>query len=481
MTTSITNHIWEAVLNDSVISMKIVHNSSLPAKDEYLVKADGFGVFLCGGKTSINAAMDHYRTVKERVKHLSADRLEYIINGAIYLTLAGAKLFANGSKCEYAKQHRADVISSLEAKISELRIDHVSEACGSDDASGITDRAGGNANNVEHDDVEEHDAAFPIDKMVDLDIKKHNVYRESRMDLEKILPLIQTKNELELIHVKNLNKEQLHLEDEQLIREAKRVKLALMIDPVYRAEQREIAERQRNDDAKRKAKEEDDNNAKKAIKQESARRAAATRKQNAAVALRAKISKEYKGATTDSERHELEPSLDLALRFFFPDAEKRLDYIVSMSCAAAAASISTLTMANGREVGAYTIKVDGLAFKYYVGKSTNIGARIESHINHTAAECTKLNTGVKRLKLSMAGTGNCLDAWERAETLSMMYMHGIGNVRGWIYNTTVLSPADKANAFINICAWKDLCNCCGNKGHFATNCQGTAMAAWTLR
>ena len=74
----------------------------------------------------------------------------------------------------------------------------------------------------------------------------------------------------------------------------------------------------------------------------------------------------------------------------------------------------------------------------------------------------------------------CLDQWERLETLERMYKHGVEKVRGWIYNTPVMSSNQREDATQQICAYKKLCSKCGRMGHFAAACYANAKAAWML-
>ncbi len=72
-----------------------------------------------------------------------------------------------------------------------------------------------------------------------------------------------------------------------------------------------------------------------------------------------------------------------------------------------------------------------------------------------------------------------LESWERNETLFRMKIHGVDNVRGWMFTSSVLSDDDKDSAFRQICEKFDLCRKCGREGHFADSCYATTRADFT--
>ena len=112
---------------------------------------------------------------------------------------------------------------------------------------------------------------------------------------------------------------------------------------------------------------------------------------------------------------------------------------------------------------------------YYVGKSDNVRARIGEHLAGTGAVCTREfgPTSVRVSPLTKGSTAD-LEAWERDETLELMYVHGIDKVRGWVFASSwaKLNQVEHEMAWRQICARKDLCYMCGEKGHFGTQCKG---------
>jgi hypothetical protein len=116
--------------------------------------------------------------------------------------------------------------------------------------------------------------------------------------------------------------------------------------------------------------------------------------------------------------------------------------------------------------GVYVLLVQNNEF--YVGKSTDIEARIEQHINGEG--CSFIQEVVKRVYTQTP----CMrdwESWERAETLHWMHLHGISKVRGWMFTTPKLTTNQKKDAFRQICEKYDYCRTCGQPGHFMTDCR----------
>ena len=114
---------------------------------------------------------------------------------------------------------------------------------------------------------------------------------------------------------------------------------------------------------------------------------------------------------------------------------------------------------------------------FYVGKSTNIEERIKQHssVNGGGATCAK---GFKRRVPTTTPCQTDAESWERTETLSLMYKHGIGRVRGWFYTSPDFSVVQKEHAFQQVCEKFDLCRTCGTLGHFASDCIGGGRAGF---
>jgi predicted GIY-YIG superfamily endonuclease len=117
---------------------------------------------------------------------------------------------------------------------------------------------------------------------------------------------------------------------------------------------------------------------------------------------------------------------------------------------------------------------DGL---YYVGKSTNIEARLRQHRSDGVA-FTKTMDAFQRIQPLTNGSTTDLESWERNETLQRMHRHGIDNVRGWMFTTVELSDEQRMDAFKQVCEKFDLCRTCGRGSHFVANCFANTKATW---
>jgi hypothetical protein len=104
--------------------------------------------------------------------------------------------------------------------------------------------------------------------------------------------------------------------------------------------------------------------------------------------------------------------------------------------------------------------------KYYVGKTKNAGFRLDSHFNSEGSAWTKKYKPIKVEKL----ISNCDDYDEDKYTRIYMDKYGVDNVRGGSFVQVKLNDNTKEalNKMSN--GTKDLCFKCGEKGHFAINC-----------
>ena len=130
----------------------------------------------------------------------------------------------------------------------------------------------------------------------------------------------------------------------------------------------------------------------------------------------------------------------------------------------------------GQGAGIYVLKTPGGL--YYVGKSNNIDARIQEHRSGGGAHCLNGASFQEVTPLVTSGSASDLESWERNETLQRMKMHGIENVRGWMFTETTLSVERYQSAFHQICEKFDLCRRCGRASHFAQRCFATSVDAW---
>ena len=114
--------------------------------------------------------------------------------------------------------------------------------------------------------------------------------------------------------------------------------------------------------------------------------------------------------------------------------------------------------------------------KIYVGKSENIPERIN---DHKMGDGTRfLGQNLQRIAPETTPIPSDLESWERNETLTRMYKHGIENVRGWMFTTKRLSDDQRQYAFSQICEKFDLCRKCGRDSHFVDSCFAKSKADW---
>ena len=118
---------------------------------------------------------------------------------------------------------------------------------------------------------------------------------------------------------------------------------------------------------------------------------------------------------------------------------------------------------------------------FYVGKSNNINARIQEHRSGLGAACLDGSSFQVVTHLLTSGNTADLESWERNETLQRMMVHGIENVRGWMFTSKNLSDKDRENAFTQICEKFELCRRCGRNSHFADRCFAKTRDVWAGR
>lgn len=106
---------------------------------------------------------------------------------------------------------------------------------------------------------------------------------------------------------------------------------------------------------------------------------------------------------------------------------------------------------------------------YYVGKTTNMPARLAEHRTKGDFEVLKPET---------PGSAMDLESWERNETLHRMLKHGVDKVRGWMFTSRRLSESNLQDIFAQICEKYDLCRRCGRATHFASGCYARTRAPW---
>jgi predicted GIY-YIG superfamily endonuclease len=112
----------------------------------------------------------------------------------------------------------------------------------------------------------------------------------------------------------------------------------------------------------------------------------------------------------------------------------------------------------------YTLQLEEQ--KYYIGKTNNPQFRLNSHFNSTGSEWTKKYKPIKVLEL----ISNCDDYDEDKYTIKYMKNYGINNVRGGSFCQFKLCEENKKTLKQMISGTTDKCFICGEKGHFAKQC-----------
>ena len=166
----------------------------------------------------------------------------------------------------------------------------------------------------------------------------------------------------------------------------------------------------------------------------------------------------------------IEPTLSDLLQHRYKDEAARANFIKSLAATKGKQSIEY--------AGVYTLKMQGMPFKYYVGSSQTVMARIAQHTRGEGAVCTNGATLIEQLPLVTIGSIECIDDWERGETLTLMYTMGINQVRGWRYAQRELTDQQKEDIIGNICSRNTLCHRCGFGSHMISNCRARRSSFW---
>lgn len=119
-------------------------------------------------------------------------------------------------------------------------------------------------------------------------------------------------------------------------------------------------------------------------------------------------------------------------------------------------------------MGIYVLKLSH--GKFYVGRSNDIATRIDAHMNGRGSYWTrkyKVEKVLHPLK-KIHGDDNLA---EQAETIARMKLHGIDNVRGWLFTMMELGPEHRRMIDMLMTENDDLCRKCGQKGHYIMQCK----------
>lgn len=105
---------------------------------------------------------------------------------------------------------------------------------------------------------------------------------------------------------------------------------------------------------------------------------------------------------------------------------------------------------------------------YYVGKSSNVNSRLNSHYSGNGSYWTKIHPPIEGNPLELI---EYTPYSELAKTLEYMDRYGIDSVRGSIYCRKNLSDEQRREIESHLRAEKNLCYQCGGR-HFVSDCRG---------
>jgi cellular nucleic acid-binding protein len=122
----------------------------------------------------------------------------------------------------------------------------------------------------------------------------------------------------------------------------------------------------------------------------------------------------------------------------------------------------------------YVLRLEG--GHYYIGKSDNIAARYQQHLNGKGSAWTK-----KYPPVSLVTTIEGASPFDEDKiTKEYMVKYGIDNVRGGSYVQIELSPFHMDALNMEIRGASDLCTQCGRAGHFVKDCYATTDVSGNL-
>tara|TARA_Y100001958_G_C21248511_1_gene581347 strand:+ start:2586 stop:3167 length:582 start_codon:yes stop_codon:yes gene_type:complete len=121
----------------------------------------------------------------------------------------------------------------------------------------------------------------------------------------------------------------------------------------------------------------------------------------------------------------------------------------------------------------YVLKLEN--DKYYVGESTNVEKRIWAHKNDNGSAWTKKH----EVEAQISGVEVTNNFNELAQTLEMMRVYGIDNVRGSLFTKPFpLDRFEKIMAAQLYCELHGYCRKCGSNDHFVGNCKEDKVVNW---
>lgn len=125
----------------------------------------------------------------------------------------------------------------------------------------------------------------------------------------------------------------------------------------------------------------------------------------------------------------------------------------------------------------YVLKLDN--DRYYVGESISPDARIQNHFKGKGSAWTRLHKPIQTLEPI---TPPQKDFWELSETIKLMSIYGVDNVRGSLFTkTSDLTYYEKVMAAQLYCELNNLCRKCGGNDHYINQCVNLNKESWVYR
>jgi len=130
----------------------------------------------------------------------------------------------------------------------------------------------------------------------------------------------------------------------------------------------------------------------------------------------------------------------------------------------AMSSESSSSSTESTDMFIYALKLE--KFKWYIGRSSNVNARLKQHFSGNGAEWTKLFKPVsiaqRHVEISPHDEDNL--------TLEYMCQYGVENVRGASFTKLVFSTDELTSLQQRVRDHLRLCRGCALPGHFISNC-----------
>lgn len=112
----------------------------------------------------------------------------------------------------------------------------------------------------------------------------------------------------------------------------------------------------------------------------------------------------------------------------------------------------------------YILRLEG--GNYYVGKTGDLHARLQAHMDGRACAWTTKHRVMEVVKTFQ----NASPFEEDKQVKEYMALYGIQKVRGGTYTQINLPPEEKASLQKEIWGAQDRCTNCGRRGHFVKSC-----------